>query len=48
LLYAGKHELDIRKEEDEFVVSLRLQQAHQHSGEYSLVSGPVTLVSAQV
>lgn len=45
LLYAGKHELEIRKKEDEFCVSLRLQPAHQHSGEYSLISGPVAIVS---
>jgi two-component system LytT family sensor kinase len=48
LLYAGKHELDIRREEDEYHVSLRLQPAHLHSMEYSLVPGSGSLVSAHI
>jgi two-component system LytT family sensor kinase len=48
LLYAGKHELDIRRKEDEYCVSLRLQPAQQHSKEYSLVPGPAALVPAQI
>lgn len=48
LLYAGKHELHIRREENEYAVSLRLQPVHQHPVEYSLVPGQVTLVSAQI
>jgi two-component system, LytTR family, sensor kinase len=48
LLYAGKYELNIRREEDEYCVSLRLQPAHAHSMEYSLVPGPVNLVSPQI
>jgi two-component system LytT family sensor kinase len=48
LLYAGKHALNIRKEEDEYCVSLQLQPAHLHSMEYSFVSDAVSLASAQI
>lgn len=48
LLYAGKHELNIRREDNEYCVSLRLQPAHGHSMEYALVPGPLPLVSAQL
>jgi LytS/YehU family sensor histidine kinase len=48
LLYAGKHELNIRREEDEYCVSLRLQPAHQHAVEYSLVPGHETFVPAHI
>ena len=40
LLYEAKHELNIRKEADEFCVSLRLQPAHLLSMEYLFVPGP--------
>lgn len=48
LIYPGKHEVNIRRDEDEFCVLLRLQPAQQHLEEYSLVPGPVSLVSAQI
>jgi sensor histidine kinase YesM len=48
LLYTGKHELNIRREDDEYCVSLRLQPAHQHSMGYTLIPGPLALVSAQI
>jgi sensor histidine kinase YesM len=48
LLYAGKHELHIKKEENEYAVSLMLQPAQQHSVEYSFVSGPITLAPAPI
>jgi hypothetical protein len=48
LLYAGKHELNITKEEDEYCVSLRLQPAHLHSIEYSFVPDPVSQVNAPI
>jgi len=48
LLYAGKYELNIRSDRDEFCVSLRLQPAHQHSVEYSLIPGSASLVSVPI
>jgi len=48
LLYAEKHELDIRREEDVYSVSLRLQPAHLHSIEYSLIPNPTAIISAQI
>lgn len=48
LLYAGKHELNIRREENEYCVSLRLQPTQQHPVEYSLVPVPAALVSTQI
>lgn len=46
LLYARKHELIIRREEDEYCVSLRLQPAYVHSMNYSVIPDPVSPVSA--
>ena len=48
LLYAGKHELNITREEDEYCVALRLQPAHLHSMEYSFVPDTVSPVSAPI
>jgi two-component system, LytTR family, sensor kinase len=48
LLYAGKHDLNISREEDAYCVSLRLQPAHGHSMEYSFVPDPVNQASAQI
>jgi two-component system, LytTR family, sensor kinase len=48
LLYAGKHELKIIREEDEYCVSLRLQPAQLHSMEYSFAPEPMSLASAQI
>jgi two-component system, LytTR family, sensor kinase len=48
LLYAGKHELNICREEDEYSVSLRLLPAHLHSMKYSFVPDPVSQVSAPI
>jgi two-component system, LytTR family, sensor kinase len=48
LLYPGRHELNIRKEGDEFCVSIWLEPGHQHLQEYSAVSGQVALVPAQI
>lgn len=48
LLYPGKHELIIKKRENEYCVSLRLHPVQQHSMEYSLVPGKVALAPAQI
>jgi two-component system, LytTR family, sensor kinase len=48
LLYPGKHELEIKREETEFYVSLQLQPAFQPSEEYSLFSEPVALAPARI
>jgi LytS/YehU family sensor histidine kinase len=48
LLYAGKHELTITREEDQYCVSLRLQPTHLHSMEYLFVPDPMSPISAQI
>lgn len=47
LLYPGKYDLEIKREETEFCVSLALQPDHHQAGEYSLLQDPVSVLSVQ-